>query len=479
MDAQVRPTRIAWEPNPGPQTAAIHCPVEDVFYGGSRGGGKSIYLLGDVAVRGNRYGRKFSAIIFRRTYDELDDLKKKAQAIYPLIGAVWQASERTWVFPGGATLKMRYLESDDDASRYQGHEYQWVGVDEVGNFSSPAPIDLLRACLRTTDNIPCVMRLTGNPGGPGHEWLKHRYVTRSRPMVPFMDESDGVSVQRVFIPAFLKDNPKLSEPEKYVARIKSSGPKWLVKAWLEGDWSGRPTGGLLDPNRINLYDEEPRWKMRKLGLHPVCYWDFAVTEKDLQSADDPDYTACLVVAREGANMYLLDAWREQCAPDVTARQIINLQRKWQARVKGEKGVIEKCIQVPLRMICTQIDYQVVLEAITKGRIDKVQHSIGFQMILGSGNVWAPRHAPWLKDYTHELSTFPTQGTEIHDDWVDCSSYAAQDMMGQKSANLDPSVLGVKGFTPELTYAMQERYQAERRRREGEDAGGDGRDDFFG
>lgn len=30
---------IAWAPQPGPQTALLLCPVEDVFFGGARGGG--------------------------------------------------------------------------------------------------------------------------------------------------------------------------------------------------------------------------------------------------------------------------------------------------------------------------------------------------------------------------------------------------------------------------------------------------------
>jgi hypothetical protein len=30
---------IIWEPQPGPQTALIRCPVFEVFFGGARGGG--------------------------------------------------------------------------------------------------------------------------------------------------------------------------------------------------------------------------------------------------------------------------------------------------------------------------------------------------------------------------------------------------------------------------------------------------------
>ena len=40
-------TTIIWQPQPGPQTALLECPVFEVFYGGARGGGKTESSLGD------------------------------------------------------------------------------------------------------------------------------------------------------------------------------------------------------------------------------------------------------------------------------------------------------------------------------------------------------------------------------------------------------------------------------------------------
>jgi hypothetical protein len=47
-----------------------------------------------------------------------------------------------------------------------------------------------------------------------------------------------VSLERVFIPSKLRDNPKLlySQPT-YVLQLKQTGSEQLVKAWLEGDWN--------------------------------------------------------------------------------------------------------------------------------------------------------------------------------------------------------------------------------------------------
>lgn len=466
--------RTAWKPNPGPQTVAITCPIPDLGFGGARGGGKSQYLLGDFSIGAEQYGPNLTGLLFRRTYDELDDLKKKAGKLLPQLGCIWKEDPKTWYYPQGAELKFRYLERDADAERYQGHEYQWIGGDDAGSFPNPDPIDKLYGCLRSTAGVPCKFRLTFNPGGRGHQWLKQRYILPSKPYQPF-DGPDGT--RRVFIPSYLKDNPYL-DPIEYVKQLRKVGAPWLVKAWIEGDWSGPPQGGLLDPDLMNLFDEDPRWLHKKMGLHAVCYWDFAVTEKDLENNDDPDYTACLVVARDGPRLYILDAWRKQCAPDETINQIIIMQRKWGARVKGEAGIIEKVMQPQLRSRCKELGYQVVLEPWKKGGIDKVQHSIGFQIILGAGNVYAPRNALWLADYQHELSTFPTQGAGIHDDWVDDSSAAAADMQGQQDAAPDPQTPGLRVFSPEASYDQLQRFQKQAARERGEDPDDDGRESFW-
>ena len=34
-----------WQPQAGPQTAAIHCEAYDLLFGGARGGGKTDYII--------------------------------------------------------------------------------------------------------------------------------------------------------------------------------------------------------------------------------------------------------------------------------------------------------------------------------------------------------------------------------------------------------------------------------------------------
>ena len=63
------------KPQPGPQEKALRAKfVNQLFFGGARGGGKSFTLLLDFAQDVPTYGKNWRGIIFRRTYPELDEI---------------------------------------------------------------------------------------------------------------------------------------------------------------------------------------------------------------------------------------------------------------------------------------------------------------------------------------------------------------------------------------------------------------------
>ena len=161
-------TQVIWQPQPGPQTALLECPVFEVFYGGARGGGKTESSLGDWLQHSSTYGEHAIGIFVRRKLKQLEEVIARTQQIFPKIGATYNVQQKTWTMPGGGRLKFVYLERDSDAEEYQGHNYTRIYVEEVTNFPSPGPINKLRATLRSGAGVPCGMRLTGNPGGPGH-----------------------------------------------------------------------------------------------------------------------------------------------------------------------------------------------------------------------------------------------------------------------------------------------------------------------
>ena len=237
---------IIWSPQEGPQTALLQCPVFEVFYGGARGGGKTESSIGDWLQHSNTYGEAAIGIFVRRKFKQLAEVIARTKQLFPKIGAKYNEQRAEWLMPGGGRLKFVYLERDSDAEEYQGHNYTRVYVEEVTNFPSPAPIDKLRATLRSGSGVPVGMRLTGNPGGPGHNWVKKRYIDPNPAGFQLIKEEcpveiDGetvtVALERVFIPSKLGDNMLLLRNDPtYVLRLRQSGSEALVKAWLEGNW---------------------------------------------------------------------------------------------------------------------------------------------------------------------------------------------------------------------------------------------------
>jgi len=235
---------IVWQPQPGPQTALVTCPVTEVFFGGARGGGKTDSSLGDWLNHSSMYGENAIGVFFRRKFKQLEEVIARAKTLFKPLGAKYNESKAEFTMPNGARLKFRYLERDSDAEEYQGHAYTRVYIEEATNFPSPDPINKLRATLRSGAGVPCGMRLTGNPGGPGHHWVKERYITPNpRGYEVFWEEFTNpftgktVKIDRVFIPSKLSDNKLLLDGDStYVARLHQSGSAELVKAWLTGDW---------------------------------------------------------------------------------------------------------------------------------------------------------------------------------------------------------------------------------------------------
>ena len=268
MDAQV-----IWRPQEGPQTALISCPVFEVFYGGARGGGKTEGSIGDWLEHSSTYGESAIGVFFRRKFKQLEEVVARTKTLFPRIGAKFNEQKAEWVMPGGGRLKFRYLERDSDAEEYQGHSYTRVYVEEVTNFPSPAPINLLRATLRSASGVPTGMRLTGNPGGPGHHWVKKRYIDPCKGGWQVIQEHfeglDGEThtLERVFIPSTLKDNQLLAKNDPtYVAKLRQVGSEALVKAWLQGDWD------IIDGAFFDCWDETKHVLPASVWLPRIPQW---------------------------------------------------------------------------------------------------------------------------------------------------------------------------------------------------------------
>lgn len=235
-------TTVVWSPQLGPQTWLLSCPVFEAFYGGARGGGKTDGVLGEWVAHAQKHGELAAGLMVRRKRTELVDTIERSKQLYRPLGAVFHETDKLWRFPNGARLRFAYLENDSDAEAYQGHNYTRVYVEEIGNFPNPAPVMKLMATLRSGAGVPCRFRATGNPGGPGHHWVKARYIDPAPLGMQVIAETfrnpwtgEDVERQRVFIPAKVSDNHYLGG--EYVANLQMQGSPELVRAWLEGDWT--------------------------------------------------------------------------------------------------------------------------------------------------------------------------------------------------------------------------------------------------
>ena len=284
MGGTPQPTQlIAWAPFSRPQAQLLSCPASEILFGGARGGGKTDAMIGKFAMKQAKYGKNAVGVFFRATRVDLKEAIERSREIYGPMGA--KLVDKQWTFPSGARLKFEYLERTNDAANYQGHSYSDLFFEELTNWASPDPINMLRATLRSGAGIPCQFHATANPGAPGHQWVKARYIDpcpEGGKMLyedyknPFTKET--VRMSRVFIPSKLSDNPTLMADPSYVARLYQSGSAesglgctaigilWMARSSIAGvlratscgRFTYRPTGCAFDratgvaPNRSPL-----------------------------------------------------------------------------------------------------------------------------------------------------------------------------------------------------------------------------------
>jgi len=281
--------KFKFSPHAGKQTEFLKCSADWVFYGGARGGGKSLMLAWKAALTPRVWhyerGRKkisqkeanilksqgkgfqikidsisidypdFIALLVRRTYPQLErNLKPECDKLYKLYGASWQERNKCYLFPSGAKVYLVHCQDRRALDNYIGGNYNFIGVDEANQFPEDWIEELATSARTDNDLLTPQLCLTSNPGNIGHMWLKRKFIDTCTPIKlgkptysqefdvhyqklksskPYVDD-EGISYQ--YIPATVFDNPTLlNNDPSYVRKLKNLNPV-LRAMWLDGRW---------------------------------------------------------------------------------------------------------------------------------------------------------------------------------------------------------------------------------------------------
>ena len=272
---------VVWKPLEGMQALAISSPCHFTLLDGTRGPGKTdAQIMFFRRYVGLGYGAFWKGVIFDREYKNLDDIVSKSEKWFPKFrdGARFlrSASEYKWVWPTGEQLLFRQIKKPSDYNNYHGHEYPYIGWNELTKYANRDLLDAMDSTnrssfipeehtpknedgsYRTPDGkplpeIPLRTFATTNPHGIGHNWVKRDFIDVAPPgkihrittnvYNPRTKQREDVVKTQVRLFGSYKENKYLS-PD-YVAKLENITDPNKRKAWLFGDWN-IISGGAID-----------------------------------------------------------------------------------------------------------------------------------------------------------------------------------------------------------------------------------------
>lgn len=245
---------------------------------GARGGGKTD--AGIIWMSKDREHPKYRGLIIRKNADDLSDWVDRARQIYVPMGAEVTGKPATFKFKNGGIIRTGHLKDENAYEKYQGHEYQRILIEELTQIPTEERyLRLLASCRSTIPELKPRAFLTTNPGGPGHAWVKARFIDIGEPNKVHKDPITGRG--RMFIPAKVEDNPTLIENDPQYVNFLESLPDNLRRAWRDGRWDifagqyfteWNPAVHIVDPFKIP--DTWKRYRTIDFGRTApfCCYW---------------------------------------------------------------------------------------------------------------------------------------------------------------------------------------------------------------
>ena len=204
---------------------------DNVLYGGAAGGGKSFAQITDTLIKAAQYPG-IRQLILRRSFSELErSLIGLSREMFPVAIAKYNESKHVWRFKNKSYVEFGYCENPNDVYQYMGSEYDIIRIDESTHFLE-FQIRYLKSRIRGVNNFPKQLKMSTNPGGPGHMYFYQTFIEGKEPYSVHTIEEETYK----FIPALIYDNIPLMENDPgYVKKLKQL-PESERKKLLEGDW---------------------------------------------------------------------------------------------------------------------------------------------------------------------------------------------------------------------------------------------------
>lgn len=268
------------------QTAFLLLDDFEALYGGAAGGAKTAALMIGALQYIDVPG--YSGILLRRTYPQLAaskgiirTLKLWCRPFLERKEMHWDGANNILTATGGGALKISHLQHDKSVDDHQGQEYQYVGMDELTQFTEYQADEMISRLRRgASSHVPLRFRAASNPHRQGRGWVKDRYVTGNK---------------GAFIPARMEDNPHLDQGYRdTINRLDPVRQKQLG----DGDWDAAAMAGQYKEEWWPIVDSMPQVTRK------VRTWDLAATA--VEEGKDPDATASTLGGRTASGLFSFD-----------------------------------------------------------------------------------------------------------------------------------------------------------------------------
>jgi len=253
---------------------------------------------------------KYRALVLRRNSDDLRDWVDRASQLYSRLvnPGTKVGNPPEFRFPSGAIIRTGHLKDDQAYTKYQGHEYQRMLIEELTQIAEERQyLRLLSSCRSVYKELKPQIFLTTNPGGKGHQWVKKRFIDPAPPGITIWD---GLR-SRVFIQATMDDNPTLMQNDpQYVANIEALKEidYETYMAWRFGDWD-RFAGQVFSEFDRNYHVIKPL--VVREGT-PFIWMDWGYS--DVHETTFSSYIASVIKSKtkDGQNYHQVITFQEIC-----------------------------------------------------------------------------------------------------------------------------------------------------------------------